>query len=103
MTTAELEELIWKIDLMLSDTPAMLFTTEESRWDDFLQRVQPASWHNPSGCGVCDCSRHWLPQEPATILTACLLDKMSGSPRATSAPQILIKKLIKMSPGLSPE
>jgi hypothetical protein len=31
MTTAELEELIWKIDLMLSDTPAMLFTTEESR------------------------------------------------------------------------
>jgi hypothetical protein len=31
MTTAELEELIWKIDLMLSDTPDMLFTTEESR------------------------------------------------------------------------
>jgi hypothetical protein len=31
MTTAEIEELIWKIDLMLSDTPAMLFTTEESR------------------------------------------------------------------------
>lgn len=31
MTTAELEELIWKIDLMLSDTPAMLFSTEESR------------------------------------------------------------------------
>jgi hypothetical protein len=31
MTTAELEELIWQIDLMLSDTPAMLFTTEESR------------------------------------------------------------------------
>lgn len=31
MTTAELEELIWKIDLMLSDTPAMLFTTEEGK------------------------------------------------------------------------
>ena len=31
MTTSELEELIWKIDLMLSDTPAKLFTTEESR------------------------------------------------------------------------
>jgi hypothetical protein len=68
MTTAELEELIWKIDLMLSDTPAMLFTTEESRWDDFLQRVQPADWHNPSCCGVCDCSRNWIPQKPATLL-----------------------------------
>jgi hypothetical protein len=31
MTTQELEELIWKIDLMLSDNPAKLFTTEESR------------------------------------------------------------------------
>ena len=31
MSKEELEELIWKIDLMLSDTPAMLFTTEESR------------------------------------------------------------------------
>ncbi len=31
MSIAELEELIWQIDLMLSDTPAMLFTTEESR------------------------------------------------------------------------
>lgn len=31
MTTAELEELIWKIDLMLSDTPAMLFSTEEGK------------------------------------------------------------------------
>jgi hypothetical protein len=31
LTTAELEELIWKIDLMLSDNPAMLFLTEESR------------------------------------------------------------------------
>lgn len=31
MTTAELEELIWKIDLMLSDTPDKLFLTEESR------------------------------------------------------------------------
>lgn len=30
LTTAELEELIWKIDLMLSDTPAMLFSTKES-------------------------------------------------------------------------
>ena len=30
MTTAEIEELIWKIDLMLSDTPAMLFTTKEN-------------------------------------------------------------------------
>lgn len=31
MTTAELEELIWKIDLMLSDTPDKLFLTDESR------------------------------------------------------------------------
>jgi hypothetical protein len=31
MTTSELEELIWKIDLMLSDTPDKLFLTEESR------------------------------------------------------------------------
>ena len=31
MTTAEIEELIWKIDLMLSDTPDKLFLTEESR------------------------------------------------------------------------
>jgi|Laugresu1bdmlbsd_1035121.scaffolds.fasta_scaffold05556_6 hypothetical protein len=31
MTIAELEELIWKIDLMLSDTPDKLFLTEESR------------------------------------------------------------------------
>jgi hypothetical protein len=31
MSKEELEELIWKIDLMLSDTPAKLFTTEESR------------------------------------------------------------------------
>jgi hypothetical protein len=31
MSIDELEELIWKIDLMLSDTPAKLFTTEESR------------------------------------------------------------------------
>jgi hypothetical protein len=31
MSKDELEELIWKIDLMLSDTPAKLFTTEESR------------------------------------------------------------------------
>jgi hypothetical protein len=31
LTTAELEELIWKIDLMLSDTPDKLFATEESR------------------------------------------------------------------------
>lgn len=30
MTTAELEELIWKIDLMLSDTPDKLFSTIES-------------------------------------------------------------------------
>mgnify|MGYP006999128754 CR=1 FL=1 len=30
MTTAELEELIWKIDLMLSDTPDKLFSTKES-------------------------------------------------------------------------
>ena len=31
MTTAELEELIFKIDLMLSEDTAKLFTTEESR------------------------------------------------------------------------
>jgi hypothetical protein len=31
MSIDELEELIWQIDLMLSDTPAKLFTTEESR------------------------------------------------------------------------
>jgi hypothetical protein len=31
MSKEELEQLIWKIDLMLSDTPAKLFTTEESR------------------------------------------------------------------------
>lgn len=31
MNTAELEELIWKIDLMLSDTPDKLFLTDESR------------------------------------------------------------------------
>jgi hypothetical protein len=31
MSIAELEELIWKIDLMLSDTPDKLFLTEESR------------------------------------------------------------------------
>ena len=31
MEISELEELIWKIDLMLSDTPAMLFTTEEGK------------------------------------------------------------------------
>jgi hypothetical protein len=31
MTTAELEELIFKIDLMLSDNPDKLFLTEESR------------------------------------------------------------------------
>jgi hypothetical protein len=31
MTTAEIEELIWQIDLMLSDTPDKLFLTEESR------------------------------------------------------------------------
>lgn len=31
MTTAELEELIFKIDLMLSDPPAKLFTTEEGK------------------------------------------------------------------------
>jgi hypothetical protein len=30
MSTAELEELIWKIDLMLSDTPDKLFSTLES-------------------------------------------------------------------------
>jgi hypothetical protein len=31
MSKEELEELIWKIDLMLSDTPDKLFLTEESR------------------------------------------------------------------------
>lgn len=31
LSVTELEELIWKIDLMLSDTPAMLFTTEEGK------------------------------------------------------------------------
>jgi hypothetical protein len=31
MTTAELEELIFKIDLMLSEDTTKLFTTEESR------------------------------------------------------------------------
>jgi hypothetical protein len=31
MSIDELEELIWQIDIMLSDTPAKLFTTEESR------------------------------------------------------------------------
>lgn len=31
MTTAELEELIFKIDLMLSDNPAKLFSTEEGK------------------------------------------------------------------------
>lgn len=31
LSVSELETLIWQIDLMLSDTPAMLFTTEESR------------------------------------------------------------------------
>ena len=30
LSVSELEELIWKIDLMLSDTPAMLFSTKES-------------------------------------------------------------------------
>jgi hypothetical protein len=30
MSIAELEELIFKIDLMLSDNPAKLFSTEES-------------------------------------------------------------------------
>jgi hypothetical protein len=30
MSIAELEELIWKIDLMLSDTPDKLFLTIES-------------------------------------------------------------------------
>jgi len=30
MSIAELEELIWKIDLMLSDTPDKLFSTIES-------------------------------------------------------------------------
>jgi hypothetical protein len=30
MTTAEIEELIWKIDLMLSDTPDKLFSTKEA-------------------------------------------------------------------------
>lgn len=29
LSTAELEELIFKIDLMLSDNPAKLFTTKE--------------------------------------------------------------------------
>jgi hypothetical protein len=97
MTIAELEELIWKIDLMLSDTPAMLFTTEESRWDDFLQRVQPASWHNPSCCGVCYCSRHWLPQEPATVLG----DTPEGGP--PPGIQTLFKKSIKNLPDFLPE
>ena len=31
LTTTELEELIFKIDLMLSDDVGMLFTTEESK------------------------------------------------------------------------
>jgi hypothetical protein len=31
LSEQELEELIWKIDLMLSDTPDKLFLTEESR------------------------------------------------------------------------
>lgn len=31
LSVSELEQLIFQIDLMLSDTPAMLFTTEESR------------------------------------------------------------------------
>jgi hypothetical protein len=31
MSKEELEELIFKIDLMLSDTPDKLFVTEESR------------------------------------------------------------------------
>lgn len=30
MSIEELEELIWKIDLMLSDTPDKLFSTIES-------------------------------------------------------------------------
>jgi hypothetical protein len=30
LSVEELEELIWKIDLMLSDTPDMLFRTKES-------------------------------------------------------------------------
>jgi hypothetical protein len=45
--------------LMLSDTPAKLFTTEESRWDDFLQRIQPFDWHCFGFCfGVCDLQGH---------------------------------------------
>jgi hypothetical protein len=31
MTTQELEELIFKIDLMLTDDVSQLFTTEESK------------------------------------------------------------------------
>lgn len=31
LTTAELEQLIFKIDLMLADEPAKLFTTEENK------------------------------------------------------------------------
>ena len=31
LSTAELEELIWKIDLMLSDDVATLFTTPEEK------------------------------------------------------------------------
>ncbi len=31
MSTLELEELVFKIDLMLSDTPAKLFITEEGK------------------------------------------------------------------------
>lgn len=30
LTTAEIEELIFKIDLMLSDNPAKLFSTKEN-------------------------------------------------------------------------
>jgi hypothetical protein len=39
LSVEELEELIFKIDLMLSDTRGILESSNEGNWNDFLQRI----------------------------------------------------------------